>query len=118
MYKQFGDDVEFLMVYIREAHPVDGRQSRSNESEAILFLQPTNLDERTEVCKEMCQKLNISIPAVVDRLDDRVNQAYGALPDRLYLVGRDGRIAYKGDRGPRGFRPEELKSAIKKELAR
>jgi len=30
------------------------------------------------------------------------------LPDRLYLVGRDGRIAYRGAPGPFGFIATEL----------
>ncbi|MCH8913658.1 MAG: hypothetical protein IIA33_08845 [Planctomycetes bacterium] len=35
-----------------------------------------------------------------------------ALPDRLYLIGVDGTIAYKSGQGPMGFRPEELDAAI------
>jgi hypothetical protein len=37
-----------------------------------------------------------------------VEQAYAAWPDRIYVVGTDGRIAYKGGPGPRGFSAEEL----------
>jgi hypothetical protein len=61
--------------------------------------------------------LRIPIPAVVDEIDDRVNKAYAAHPDRLYLIGRDGRTAYAGERGPRGFDPDSWESAIKEELA-
>ena len=39
--------------------------------------------------------------------------AYSALPDRLYLVGKDGTIAYKSGQGPMGFRPDEFEAAIK-----
>jgi len=58
------------------------------------------------------------MPAIVDKLDNRVNRAYGAQPDRLYLVGKDGKIAYAGDKGPRGFAPGELEDAIVAELAK
>ncbi len=58
------------------------------------------------------------IPAVGDRVDDEVNQAYAAWPDRLYLVGKDGRIVYAGGQGPFGFSPEELERAIAREVAR
>jgi hypothetical protein len=34
----------------------------------------------------------------------------------LYLVGRDGRIAFQGDEGPFGFKPDELERAIEQEL--
>jgi hypothetical protein len=54
----------------------------------------------------------------LDRLDDQVNRDYAAWPDRLYLVGRDGRIVYAGGRGPRGFQPDELEQAILQELGK
>jgi hypothetical protein len=34
------------------------------------------------------------------------------MPDRLYLIDRTGRVAYKGGRGPFGFKPPELGQAI------
>ncbi len=45
-----------------------------------------------------------------------VESAYAGWPDRLYLVGRDGRITWKGLPGPGGFRPEELEQAIGRSL--
>jgi hypothetical protein len=117
MYEQYGDRVQFLMVYIREAHPTDGRQSRANERDGILIKQATTLQERTEVAHKMCIALDFKLPAVIDGLDDAVNDAYSAWPDRLYLVSRDGLIAYKGGPGPGGFKPDEMKAAIEKELA-
>lgn len=57
------------------------------------------------------------IPAVIDRIDDMVNAAYQAHPDRLYLVGIDGKIRYAGGRGPFGFSPSELEVGIIEELS-
>jgi hypothetical protein len=68
------------------------------------------------VAKLMCSKLEVSIPTLIDGIDNKVGSDYAGMPDRLYLVGRDGRIAYKGARGPWGFRPAELETAIRKEL--
>ena len=45
------------------------------------------------------------IPVLVDDVDDAVALAYGGWPDRLYLIGRDGRVAFQGERGPDGFKP-------------
>jgi len=64
----------------------------------------------------MCTKLELDIPTLIDGLDDAVGKAYSAWPDRLYVVGADGRIAYKGKPGPFGFKPEELEVAIREEL--
>lgn len=118
MYETYKGDVEFVMVYIREAHPVDGWQVSANRREKILVLQPDSFDARAEVCQEMCTKLELTIPAVIDTLDDTVNKAYSAWPDRLYLVGADGKVAYKGGPGPAGFKPLELELAIQKILNR
>ena len=112
MYERYGKDVEFLVVYIREAHPTDGWQVGQNEREEILFAQPKSFKDRKQVAQQMCTKLELSIPTVIDKLDDKVNQNYAAAPDRLYLVGRDGKIAFKGKKGPFGFRPKELEAAI------
>lgn len=43
--------------------------------------------------------------------------AYAALPDRLYLVGLDGRVVYASGPGPFGFKPAELKEAMNKYLS-
>ena len=63
----------------------------------------------------MCvTKLGIKLPAVVDRFDDAVEQAYSGWPDRLYLIGVDGRILYESRPGPFGFKPADLESALRK----
>jgi hypothetical protein len=54
---------------------------------------------------------------VIDGIDDATAAAYGGWPDRLYLVGTDGRIAYQGGVGPHEVRPAELGAAIERELA-
>ena len=117
MQKKYKDKVEFFIVYIREAHPTDGRQVGSNVREKILVTQPKTIKERTEIAAQMCTKLDISIPTLIDGIDNAVGNAYSGMPDRLYLVGSDGKIAYRGGPGPFGFRPAELQTAIGKELS-
>ncbi len=117
MYNTYKGKVEFFLVYIREAHPTDGWQVGSNEREKILVKQPKTFDERLNVAKTMCSKLDIKLPTLIDGIDNKVGDAYAGMPDRLYLVGVDGKVAYQGDKGPRGFKPEELEKAIKKMLA-
>ncbi|HEY8506607.1 MAG TPA: deiodinase-like protein, partial [Gemmataceae bacterium] len=48
----------------------------------------------------------------VDDLNDRVGHLYSGMPDRLYLIDRQGKVAYKGGRGPFGFIPGELEQAL------
>ncbi len=42
-----------------------------------------------------------------------MNQAYAGWPDRFVIVGADGRIAYYGEEGPSGFKPNEVAEWLK-----
>ena len=115
MYAKYNKDVEILMVYIREAHAIDG----ASPSTAVLMEEPVNDLERLQNAKVCVTKMELAmIPAVIDRIDNRVDASYSAKPDRLYLVGKDGKIAFAGGRGPFGFRVPELTDAIERELAK
>ena len=82
-----------------------------------IFEDPVSLLERRSVAQVCMTKLDLEpIPALVDGIDDAVNLAYAAHPDRLYLVGKDGNIAYHGFEGPFGFDVGELEAAIEVEL--
>src|SRR6516165_7018383 len=85
---------------------------QSNEKAGISFAQPLTLSGRNDLAEKCCAALHMTIPLVVDTLDDKVGHAYSGMPDRLYLIDRDGKIAYKGGRGPFGFKPGELEQAI------
>jgi hypothetical protein len=117
LYERFGDEVEFYVVYIKEAHPEDGWVLRSNREADISVSDPTSVDERTEVAQTCSMRLQIRMPVLIDGIDNRVASAYGGWPDRMYLISRDGRIAYQGAEGPFGFKPAELERAIESELA-
>lgn len=112
MKKRFGDRVQFLGVYVREAHPTDGWRMASNDRAGVVFAQPRTKEEREEIAAKCCESLKMTIPLVIDDLDDRVGHAYSGMPDRLYLIDKSGRVAYKGGRGPFGFKTGELEHSI------
>lgn len=117
LHDRYREDVELFVVYIREAHPEDGWVLESNRSEGIAVADPTSREERAGLAEACLVRTAVRLPTLVDDLDDQVARQYGAWPDRLYLIGRDGRIAYQGAEGPFGFKPEELEAAIERELA-
>ena len=100
------------MVYIQEAHPVDLWQVSSNVKDGVLWASPQSDDERSEVAGACVLRLAIKIPAVVDGIDNRVERAYTGWPDRLYVIGTDGRVRYKSAAGPFGFSTTELEQAL------
>lgn len=105
------------MVYIKEIHPTDGWQVKENEKDAVLFRTHESLEERVEVGQACMIKLALEMPALVDEMDDAVATAYGAIPERLYLIGQNGKVAYKGGQGPMFFKPVEWSEAIKSHLS-
>ena len=116
LYDRHGDDVAFFVVYIREAHPEDGWVLEDNRDDGIALVDPVSVDERAAAADACALRLRTRIPILLDGVDDAVASAYGGWPDRLYLIGRDGRVAFQGERGPDGFKPEELAHAIETEL--
>lgn len=87
-----------------------------NEQDAVLVPQHRSMEERVEVGQTCMLKLALEMPALVDAMDDAVARAYAAMPERLYLIGGDGRVAYKGGIGPMFFRPLEWEAAIARHL--
>ena len=102
------------MVYITEAHPSDVWQMESNLKDKVVFASPRNEDERASVAGACVRKLGIEVPALLDEFGNSTEGAYTAWPDRLYLIDRKGRVAYKSKPGPFGFKADELKAAIQK----
>ncbi len=84
----------------------------SNDRVGIIVSQPTRRKERVEVAETCCRSLAMSMPLLVDDLNDRVGHAYSGMPDRLYVIDREGRVAYKGGRGPFGFKPGEMEQSL------
>jgi type I thyroxine 5'-deiodinase len=99
---------------VREAHPIDGTMP----SDFGLIEDPIDDKERAKIAGTCVKDLELPMPALVDHVDNKVQDAYDGWPDRLYLVGKDGKIAYAGARGPRGFDPDAWDEAIKAEKSR
>ena len=114
LYSKYRERVEFFVVYIQEAHPTDGCQVDSNVQDECYYRQHQSYDEREEVAQSCTIGLHISIPTLVEEMDNAIDEAYGAAPERLYLIGKDGKVVYHGGAGPHLFDLNELDQAIQK----
>jgi len=104
MYQEYKDIAEFRIVYISEAHAID--DARPNPfAELKGIYEHKDYGQRCSTAEMMMQEENITIPCIIDDMDNNVSVAYKALPDRLYVVRKDGRLAIAGERGPWGLRP-------------
>jgi alkylhydroperoxidase family enzyme/thiol-disulfide isomerase/thioredoxin len=112
LYRRYKDRANFVMVYVREAHPTDGWRMLSNERAEVRLDQPKSFEERVGVAQTCQRKLGFDMPFVVDTIDDAVGGMYSGMPSRLYVIDRDGKVAYKSGRGPFGFKPAEMEQAL------
>ena len=112
IYHCYKDSVEFFVVYVQEAHPIDGWQVDSNVAEGVLFRKHQNYDERESVAQSCSIDLHIGLPIIIEEMDNAIDEAYGAAPERLYLVDDDGKVAYHGGAGPHFFDLDEWEQAI------
>lgn len=112
MREEFSDVVEFVYIYIKEAHPEDEWQMDSNVEKGVVFMQPTTMEERLQLAQTFVSAMEIEGPMLVDEISNIANACFAAWPERLYVVGIDGRIAYKGGMGPFRFDPGELEDFL------
>jgi hypothetical protein len=112
LYRRYKDKADFVAVYMREAHASDGWSLASNDKLGISVAQHKDYGERCQAAKTCCGSLKMTMPMVVDEIDDRAGIAYSGMPDRLYVVDSRGRVAYKGGRGPFGYKPSEMEQAL------
>lgn len=111
--RKYADKAAFLFVYIQEAHPAGGWQMESNVADGVVHNEPKSWDQRRGIAKTACTRLNLYVPVVVDNMDNTVDKLYAGWPERMFVVDRNGIIAYAGQQGPWGFKPQEVEKALK-----
>lgn len=114
LYRTYKDRAAFVLVYIREAHPDSVLLTLRDGKEVLEKIEQTDDPFARAAHAEVCMAtLKLSVPTVIDQDDNLANRAYAGWPDRMYVVGRDGRIAYQGGPGPGGFKPAEVEAWLK-----
>jgi hypothetical protein len=116
MHQEYRDRAAFLLVYIREAHPDSLLPVRKGEGPNVMqkIRQTSDLKSRSEhaeICRSM---LTMTFPFVVDREDNKVDNAYAGWPIRMAVVDVDGKIGYIGGPGPGGFKVPEVREWLEK----
>jgi alkyl hydroperoxide reductase subunit AhpC len=112
LYRRYKDRATFVMVYVRDAHPTDGWRMESNDRVGAVTAQPTTYDERVAVAQKCGRVLNLGFPMLVDTIDDSVGARYSGMPGRLYVIDRQGKVAFKSGRGPYLFKPAEMEHSL------
>jgi hypothetical protein len=120
VYEQFKDRVEFLFVYIREAHP-DSVLSvvNPNGGESLLKIpQAANLATRIDFAATCQRTAQVAMPIAIDSIDNKVGRAYAGWPNRMVVVGIDGRVIFASDPSPGGTNSQRLRTWLEANLAK
>jgi thiol-disulfide isomerase/thioredoxin len=114
LYAPYKDRADFYFIYVEEAHATDGWPTESNEKDGVLFANAVRREDRVKAGAACSSGLKIPFPMLVDEMDNRVGRTYKAWPIRVYVVDKEGRIAFKSATGPFGFVVDAVRPALER----
>ncbi len=90
--KEHGKDVAWVLVYTREAHPIEEGPDRDNLREGIEVPQHTTFESRLEAARTCAINLDLKLHVLVDGIDNKVTDLYAGWPNRGYVIDANGTI--------------------------
>lgn len=83
LHAEFGDQVDFIMLYVREAHPGEH------------FPQPETLEQKIEHACAYQELEAFPWPVAVDSADGDLHRALDPRPNAAYLMDTSGNVAFR-----------------------
>ncbi len=83
LHSEFGREVEFVTLYVREAHPGE------------KIPQPQAFQEKLDNARSLKKLEGIAWSVAVDDMDGTLHRLLDTKPNAAYLMGRDGRLAFR-----------------------
>jgi peroxiredoxin len=77
------EELEFLFIYVREAHP--GEAQPAHES----------WEDKVDAAERFRAEDEVEMPIVADEIRGTLHKKYGQLPNPAFLVDKSGRIAFR-----------------------
>ena len=75
------------------------------------------IEDRKAAAEGCAAASALKVPVLLDDIEDTVSKAYSALPERFFILGTDGKVAYSGKRGPRGVDIDALEKRLEELIA-
>jgi hypothetical protein len=85
LYADYSHDCQWLMLYVREAHPgenMPGHKTHEQKREQAEFFR---------------NETGTPWPILIDELDGRTHIDYGLLPNSVFLIDADGKVSFVGE---------------------
>ena len=83
LYDEFGDRVDFIMLYVREAHPGEH------------FAQAETMEEKLEHARALKKFYDIQWTVAADNIDGDLNRALDPKPNSAFLMNNEGIILFR-----------------------
>ncbi|MFQ5947747.1 MAG: TlpA family protein disulfide reductase, partial [Acidimicrobiia bacterium] len=83
LYAQFGGDVAFVMVNVREAHPGGN------------YPQPASFDEKIKHARALQSYYNIPWVVAADDIDGGLDRQLDGKPNAAWIIDTDGQIIFR-----------------------
>lgn len=83
LYDEFGDRVEFIMLYVREAHPGEH------------FAQSETIEEKLNYARALKEFYGIQWTVAADSIDGDLHRALDPKPNSVFLTDKDGTILFR-----------------------
>jgi hypothetical protein len=84
LYQRYREQgFEFFTIYVREPHPGEHYGPHRTWEQKLKFARDCRGQD------------GIQTPVLVDDLEGTVHLRYGSMPNMIYIIDKDGKIAYK-----------------------
>ena len=102
-------DLQVFNIYVREPHAGERGFSGYRDHESY--------GHKVGYAQELAREKNLKSTILVDGMDQKVHATLGDLPNILYLIGKDGRVAYKASWSDAEFVDEYMADLVNKDPA-
>lgn len=100
--REYTGKVDFYILYVREAHPAGNYPAHKN------------LSEKLHDAKDLKRLENVGARTIlVDDVQGTMHTDFGARPNSVYILGKDGVILFRAD----WSEPEQVKEQLNRLLA-
>jgi len=89
-------DIEFLLIYVREAHPGERRGPH------------TSMDDKINAARTLAPRYGEHRRILVDDINGEFHRAYGSMPNVVYIIRPDGAVHYRCNWAT----PAEIRAAL------
>lgn len=110
--REFHKTADFLIVYQEEAHALGKWHLEFNPHQ---IRSHRTMEDRIEAAEVLMSLTDIPLPVVVDQMNNAASIAYGAMPERLYIIQNDV-VKYQGKPGAPGYKLSDVSEWLLKNV--